>query len=165
MNTDVIIVNENDEIIWYKPRADITNNDIYRVSAVVIMNSKREVLLAQRSFKKKNWPWKWSVSAAGTLERWDTYNSNIVKELEEELGLMDVKLKKVDKLRVSDGHNFFDQLYRVDLDLDISALTLQEEEVEAVRWFTFEEIKLWSFEGNEISPTLIKYLDVFTQEI
>jgi hypothetical protein len=40
MKAKVIIVNENDEIIDYKERGEIKQEDIYRVSSIVIKNSK-----------------------------------------------------------------------------------------------------------------------------
>jgi len=59
-----IIVNEQDEIIGYKPRREITPEDIYRVSALWIENSKWEILLAQRGFMKTNGPGKWWAAVA-----------------------------------------------------------------------------------------------------
>lgn len=50
------IVNLDDEIIGYKERSKITSQDIYRVSALWIENSKGEILLAQRGFMKRNNP-------------------------------------------------------------------------------------------------------------
>ena len=51
--SEVIIVDEKDNIISYKERKSISQKDIYRVSALWIMNSKGDSLLAQRSFNKK----------------------------------------------------------------------------------------------------------------
>ena len=50
------LVNEQDEIIGYKERAEIKTEDIYRVSALRITNSQGEILVAQRAFTKKNNP-------------------------------------------------------------------------------------------------------------
>ncbi len=44
------IVNEEDQLIGYKDRAAVQSNDIYRVSAVWITDSKGDILLAQRSY-------------------------------------------------------------------------------------------------------------------
>ncbi len=53
---EIIIVNEKDEIIWYKKRWTLEKEDIYRVSALWLINSKWEILLAQRAFTKKHHP-------------------------------------------------------------------------------------------------------------
>lgn len=59
MKEIIPIVDQNDEIIGYKDRADISSDDIYRVSALWVENSKGEFLLAQRGFMKKNGPGRW----------------------------------------------------------------------------------------------------------
>ncbi len=56
----VIIVNEKDEQIALKERKDIKKEEIYRVSALWITNSKGEILLAQRGLNKKHDPGKWA---------------------------------------------------------------------------------------------------------
>lgn len=157
----VIIVNENDEIIWYKERLDILQDDIYRVSGLVIKNSNNEFLLAQRSFNKKNNPWIWSISVAGTVEEWESYDENIIHEIEEEIWIKNLEFKKIDKLRKYWEHNFFVQFYFAKLDKDIEEFFIQKEEVERVRWFNIDEIKKWTFEWNEISSTLINNLLLF----
>ena len=47
------------------------------------------VLIVERqtAFDKKYDPGKWGPSAAGTVEEGETYQSNIIKELQEEIGL------------------------------------------------------------------------------
>ena len=71
----IILVNENDEIIGYKERGTLDKEDIYRVSALWIQNSKGEILLAQRSFNKNNNPRKWGPAVAGTNDEGESYES------------------------------------------------------------------------------------------
>lgn len=101
------IVNESDEVIAYKERESIAVEDIYRVSALWVKNSKGESLLAQRAFTKKHSPGKWEPAVAGTVEEGEDYDSNIIKEIEEELGLKDIKIFKAKKIRRTGLHNFF----------------------------------------------------------
>jgi isopentenyldiphosphate isomerase len=58
MSADEIIpiVDENDNIIDYKMRKDVKISDIYRVSAIILRNSKNQILLAQRGLHKRNDP-------------------------------------------------------------------------------------------------------------
>jgi len=86
----IIIVNENDNIIWYKKRWTLLSSDIYRVSALLIKNSKWEFLLAQRKFTKKNNPWEWYFSVAWTVDKWETYDINMSKEIEEEIWIFNL---------------------------------------------------------------------------
>ena len=143
MNQNIItIVNEDDEIIWEKDRSDVTQDDIYRVSALEVRNSKGDFLLAQRGFLKRKWPWKRSVAVAGTVDAWETYDDNIYKEAEEEIWLIDTVFKKEDKIRKhTPNSNYFCQYYSAILDKPSEEFVLEEWQVENIRRFSVEEIK------------------------
>jgi len=70
--------------------------------------------LAQRSFNKTHNPGQWGPAVAGTNDEGETYESNIIKEAEEEIVLRDIKFKKAGKLRRRgrlEGCNFFCQWF------------------------------------------------------
>lgn len=136
----IIIVNENDEIIGSKERWALNQADIYRVSALWIQNSKGDVLLAQRKFTKKNDPGKWGPAVAGTNDEGETYESNIIKEAEEEIGLKDCDFKKIDKVRVGGGHNFFCERFLLVTDKEADEFRIQEDEIEQIKWFKKAEL-------------------------
>jgi isopentenyldiphosphate isomerase len=55
------VVNEKDEIIGHKDRADVDPSvDIVRSASLWITNRNGDILLAQRKFTKRNNPGKWS---------------------------------------------------------------------------------------------------------
>jgi len=136
-----IIVDENDEVIGYKARKNIISDDVYRVSCLWITNSSWDVLLALRGFLKNNNPGMWWSAVAGTVEKWESYEENIYKEMDEEIGIRGVELKKWKKVRHRWQHNFFCQWYTLNIDKDISEFTKEEWQVEAIRWFSQAEIK------------------------
>ena len=137
-----IIVNEHDEEIWYKHRSEITSDDIYRVSSLWIENSKGEILMAQRWFMKTNWPGRWWPAVAGTIDKWESYEENIYKEAEEEIGLVWKVFKEDIKLfRDMWNKRFFNQWYTLILDRDISDFILEKPEVESIRWFSQQELR------------------------
>lgn len=140
-----IIVNEKDEVIGYKEKEDIRQEDIYQVSALWLENSKGEILLAQRALTKSHDPGKWGPAVAGTVEEGETYDLNIMKEAEEEIGLSGVTLMVEEKRRVGKNkgspHNYFRQMYSAVVDRRIEDFRIQEDEVAAIRWFTKEELK------------------------
>jgi len=106
--TKIIIVDENDKIIGYKERGTLNFRDIYRVSALQVKNSVGQILLAQRKLTKKKNPGKWGPAVAGTNDEGETYESNIIKEAEEEIGLVDFEMKVKNKQRVDEGFsNYF----------------------------------------------------------
>ncbi len=155
------IVDENDNIIDYKERDLIGKNDIYRVSALWITNSKGEVLLAQRHRTKSHDPLKWGPAVAGTVEKDESYIENIIKEAEEELGLKDIKPQQGPKLRMKGNYNFFVQWFYLTIDKDISEFIIQENEVEKVKWFSVEELKRLINQNSEIFiPSFRDYIDV-----
>ncbi|MFA7208973.1 MAG: NUDIX domain-containing protein [Parcubacteria group bacterium] len=137
----IIIVNEQDEIIGSKERDSVIRDDIYRVSALWIENSKGEVLLAQRSFNKSHSPGKWGSAVSGTNDEGETYDSNIVKEAEEEIGLSGIEFEKAQKVRVSRTYNYFCQWYKIVLDRGLNEFKIEPKEVEAIRWFSRDELK------------------------
>lgn len=138
----VIIVDENDNEVGVVPRAE-HDQHIYRVSALWIMNSKGEVLLAQRAFTKKHHPGKWGPAVAGTVDEGETYLSNIIKEAQEEIGL---KIAEED-IVVGPKTNTLDKKYRhftqwffYTTDKSASDFIITPAEVESIRWFTKDEI-------------------------
>lgn len=137
----IVVVNDQDEIIGHKERGTLSKEDIYRVSGLWVTNSNGDILLAQRKFTKTHDPGKWGPAVAGTVDEGETYDSNIVKEAEEEISLTNIQPTKGPKRRVSDEHNYFGQWYTLIVDKPASDFTIQEDEVEQVKWFTREQLE------------------------
>ncbi|MDH4330220.1 MAG: NUDIX domain-containing protein [Candidatus Moranbacteria bacterium] len=136
----IIIVDEKDEIIGSKEREILDQSDIYRVSALWVQNSDGDVLLAQRKFDKKNDPGKWGPAVAGTNDEGESYESNIIKEAEEEIGLVGQSFQKSEKIRYSGKHNFFCQWFSFITDNGIEEFEIQEDEVEQIKWWERDEL-------------------------
>jgi isopentenyl-diphosphate Delta-isomerase len=151
-NEKIVIVNKNDEIIGHKERGTLNQSDIYRVSALWIQNSKGDILLAQRSFNKKNDPGIWGPAVAGTIDEGDSYESNIIKEAEEEIGLKDFHFQKSFHY-FRDGENkHFTQWFFALVDKELEEFTIQKNEIEKIKWFTKEELL------NELKDSPNKFL-------
>ena len=147
-------VDENDRLTGSKHWRDMQYSDIYRVTALWLTDQTTgEILLAQRKWNKKNHPGKWGPAAAGTVEVDETYDSNIVKEIAEEIGLTGLELSKGPKLFNDDGDNrFFCQWYLSKIDRNKLQIKIQEAEVEAIKWVT----KGW------LLTELARHPDIFT---
>jgi len=79
---------------------------------------------------------------AGTVDEGETYQVNIVKEIEEEIGLTNLTLAVGPKELVDDGrYRFFCQWFKAQVDLPIEAFVAQEEEIEAIKWMALRELK------------------------
>jgi len=135
MNSLLAIVDNNDKVIGSKDKNQLTSNDIYRVARLLIVNSKGELSLAQRAFIKKKDPGLWGLAVEGTVEADETYESNILKEAQEEIGVNLSNLELGPKLRMQGKYNHWCQFFISRANYDIDQLTLQEEELETVKWF------------------------------
>lgn len=152
------IVNANDELIGVKERSEIDfQNDIYRVSALWVTDSKGETLLAKRAAIKRNDPNKWGPAVAGTIDEGETYDENIYKEADEEIGLMGVEFTKIKKTRITYPRNYFCQWYSVTLDRDPNSFKLQDDEVAEVVWVDVEQMK------QDLRVTPEKYVPAMQQ--
>jgi isopentenyl-diphosphate Delta-isomerase len=134
----LILVDKNDNPIGLKERKDLLDEDICRVSALWLTNSKGEVLLAQRALTKQNDPGKWGPAVAGTVEEGETYESNIVKEAEEEIGLAPFEPVFFEKIFINTDHKYFCAYFK--LQRDVTEFRIQADEVIAVRWFLPAEL-------------------------
>lgn len=89
-------------------------------------------------------------AAAGTVEKDESYEDNILKEAREELGLIDIIPIPVKKILMSGYHPHFTQWFLCVIDKEIGEFTLQKEEVAEIRWFTPDEIVRFLKEQPEI---------------
>lgn len=161
------IVDKNDNEIGFKERSEVEINDIYRVSALWLTNSKGEIFLAQRSLNKKNGPGKWGPAVAGTVDEGETYEINILKEAEEEIGLIlsSQEIRLGPKVRIQGNHVHFCQWYYAKSDNQISDFILQEDEVMDARWVSTEELKHLTEENPEMfSGSMMQWLPTVLKE-
>ncbi len=154
------IVNEQDEIIGYKDRDNKDPGDIIRASGLWVTDKDGNILLAQRSFSRKNDPGIWGPAVAGTVEEGETYESNIIKEAEEEIGLVGIKPILGPKIRAK-YKQYFGQWFTAVVDHDY-LFKKQDEEVEELKWFTKEELMKFLEEKPEMFlKEFIRYVEMF----
>lgn len=152
------IVDKNDELIDVKERSKVDyTTDIYRVSALWITNSKGQTLLAKRAAIKDKDPGKWGPAVAGTIDEGETYDENIYKEAEEEIGLTSEKFEKGPKMFINHPRTYFCQWYLVTLDRDVDTFVMQEDEVDELEWVDIEELK------SDIKTNPDKYVPAMPQ--
>lgn len=107
-----------------------------------IINSKNEVLVQKRTAYKKNHPNKWDMSSSGHIIAGETSIQGAIRETYEELG---IKTKESDYKFICEyiADKFFEiaQVYLLKIDLDITKLRLQKEEVSEVKWLCYKDFK------------------------
>lgn len=116
----------------------LENGEHIPVVHVCIFNNRGELLLQQRSAKKKSYPSYWDVSAAGGVRAGETGREAAVRETREELGL-DVEIPDSAAITLA-FEGGFDDFFLITQDVPLEALTLQTEEVQAARWASESDV-------------------------
>ena len=106
---------------------------------IAIFNIRGEMLIQQRQADKFGWPNMWDISASGSVITGETSSMAAERELGEELGISVSFANRRPALTVHFPEGLGD-VFLLEEELDISALALQEEEVQAVRWANEDEI-------------------------
>jgi isopentenyldiphosphate isomerase len=95
---DIVYVDSDDKEIGTGSIDDAYNNGIIvRISRVFLTNSKGELLIQKRSDKHPSLPGRWDQSAAGHVDKNETYEDAAYRELFEEMGIKNVKLHRMKK--------------------------------------------------------------------
>ena len=134
--------------------------DRYRmVVHVCLFNSEGKMLIQHRSETHVRWTGLWDVTMGGGVQQGDDSRSAAERELAEEIGLR-VSLTDVAPSLTMYPGQVIDDFYILRGDPELSALRLQEEEVQAVAWAGAEDIHRMIREGTFIpyKPELIDLL-------
>ena len=147
-------VDKDDNVIGtvWKSEAHRDLNIIHREVAVCLFSKKGEVLLAQRSFDKKNDPGAWKMTSAGHPLSGESPETAVKRELFEELG---INVDPVFYGKYFSSHNIqgenqesrFTWVFYSILD-SYPDLTLQKSEVNDAKWIKVRELNLFSVNNN-----------------
>lgn len=155
------IVNEQDEIIGYKEKKDLTPLDINRDTGLWIIDENDNILLAQRSSNKKVHPNLWTVAVAGTVEEGETYESNVIKEAEEEIGLVDINPTFICTLLKEGKYKRMGGMFKVLINHSYN-FKVEPMEISEIRWFSKSELeKLFQTNKEMFTPGFPDYYNKF----
>ncbi|WP_027063306.1 NUDIX hydrolase [Mesoplasma seiffertii] len=117
--------------------------DHYRlVVRAAIFNEHNQMLIQKRQATKQNKRWDnyWDISVSGSVIQGETSQQGIQREVQEELGLH-YDFSQTRPALTINFYEGFDDIYLIEIPkLDIATLTLQPEEVAAIKWATQAEI-------------------------
>lgn len=116
---------------------------------VCLFDRLGRLLIQRRTENKHIWPGLWDVTVGGGVDAGETTRQGAEREVREELGYA----LDLSGLRPSVTVNFaggFDDFFIAVRDVDINGLSLQAEEVSAVRWVTLEELLAMVDDGSFI---------------
>ncbi|XP_054783674.1 nudix hydrolase 3-like isoform X2 [Prosopis cineraria] len=149
-----------------KPRGDVHRDGDYHraVHVWIFAESTQELLLQRRADCKDSWAGLWDISSAGHIAAGDSSLITARRELEEELGVtlpkdaFELIFVFLQECVINDGkyiNNEYNDVYLVTtLDpIPLEAFTLQETEVSAVKYISYEEYKqLLAKEDSDYVP-------------
>ncbi len=131
----------HDQLVGSKERTAIGRDEIYRVTALWLTNSKGDVLLAKRALKKRQGAGKWGPAVTGTVEKGESYLENMLREIQEELGVVSIQVVPGMKELVERDTTYFLQWFYGKMDEPACNFRIAYEEVAEVRWFTVTELR------------------------
>lgn len=113
---------------------------------------KTEILLQKRSMEKDSFPGMYDTSSAGHIPAGEEPLSSALRELSEELGICakESDLHYAGMFRIRFEKIFHGKVFReneitrvfvYDRPVEVGKLTLQESEVDEVRWFDLEKVE------------------------
>ena len=118
----------------------ILPGQLHTVVHICVFNKNGEMLIQHRNDDKACWAGKWDLSAGGSAFSGETARQTASRELKEELGL-DYDFTNHRPHLTMNFDCGFDDIYIVHVkELDLSALTLQQTEVQGVRFAALDEI-------------------------
>ncbi len=141
----VVIVDKQNSPIGHAMLRDAWAQGLhYRVVAVVVQDEQGRTLLQKRSHHVGIDPGLWDISVGGHVDEGTTYETAVMSEMQEEVGLIDVTPEEVGieffSYDVADKRlNYFLKLFRV----TVSAEQIQQhatQEVTETKWVTPEDL-------------------------
>ena len=132
---DLYDINSNKTDKTYKKGESIPEGYYPMVVMVVIRNSDGEFLMQKRVEAKGG---DWGVTG-GHPKSGETPLEGIVTEVQEELGLDFSNETFIEYDSGCDGSDCYN-MYFVNKDVDLEDITIQEEELSEVRWFSMDEL-------------------------
>lgn len=116
---------------------EIIPENFYILVVIIFMQNKDGKFLIQKRSEIKGGKW---ATTGGHPKSGESSYQGIITEVKEELGI-DISKEDVKFLKTKIGHGMIFDLYYVKMDIDLSKLVLQSEEVADVKLSSIPEIK------------------------
>ena len=152
------IINRQDQIGGQATRCQVHGNPdlIHRAIHILIFNSAGDWFIQQRHWNKDTQPGKWDTAVGGHVDAGESYNEAALRELKEELGIVQAKLEFLYKFfHTNEFESEMVSTYTCTWDGEIS---LNPDEILAGRFWRLEEIQKRKSEGI-FTPLFLEELE------
>lgn len=135
-------------------KTKIRNKDVFEKGeyligvGAIIINSKKQILISQRSALKKVLPLKWECNGGALLSEEDDFIKGLIREIHEELGIKLSKKEAIHLKTVKKEHEF-KEIYLFKKDIKLEDIKFTDGETINAKWVDIDEfIKM--FNNGEI---------------
>ncbi len=159
----IYAVDEKDNVIHEAPWEEVVENGwIYRTANILLFNSKGRLYVHKRTTWMPLYPDMYDVKFGGVVKAGETYEKAAARELQEEAGVGNVKLKFLFRLKFrSTQSNCNRKVYKCTYD---GKIKLQREEVESGKFMTLAEAKKLLSSGK-LSPSGVNVFEAFLKRV
>ncbi len=156
MTESVVLVDENNNVLGTGDKEEVHNKNtpLHRGFSLFLFNSKGQLLLQQRSHKKKTFPLTWSNSCCGHPKLNEAVEDAASRRVKDELGLRVTNIQVIlpDFRYIAEQNGIKEnELCPVMVGFSIEEPKINRDEVEKTRWVGWSEFMVM-VERNE--PTL-----------
>jgi len=134
------VVDDRNQVVGMETRERIHSGGLWhRGVHILVLNSKVILLLQMRSAAKDTFPNHYDCSVSEHVERGETYEAAVIRGLKEELGISDVRFKRLLRFRMNYGSNdnMISELYECRYD---GAVQVDRGETCSLETFSMSEI-------------------------
>ena len=158
------IVDREDHIIGKATRQQVHGNPdlIHRVIHILIFNSVGDWYLQKRHWSKDTQPGKWDTAVGGHVDAGETYDAAAQREMEEELGIVELKPDFLYKFFHS--NEFESEMVSTYSCIWDGEFLLNPDEILTGRFWNLAEIQKRKHEGI-FTPQFLEELDRYQDHI
>lgn len=132
----------------------------YIYIVIVFIKNDENKFLIQKTSKQKGSVW---ATTGGLVSSGYTPDETVVKEIEEELGLV-VDFKELKHIETIKREQAFQDTYYLEKNINIEDLKIQEEEVEYVKWLSINEINELIKKGEFREGNILAFENLLKKE-
>lgn len=134
------IVDESDNVTGEATKSDIYSKNLkyYRIVKGIIRTSEGKILLPKRSKYKYIFPNCYDISLSGHVDKGESYEEALKREMKEELDIEGASYKEIGYLTPQQlNSNYFIKLFMVNYD---GKIRVDENEVESANYVELEQL-------------------------